>query len=173
MVKRILMCAVVTVCVAGLSFAGQQDNQNKKSSSQSSSTQSSANPSGSGQNSSSQNASSQKNASQNSASQNNSSKSASSWTGWITDSDCGAKGASANHADCARKCVSDKGAKYVLYNSSNKKTYNLDDQAAAAEHVAHIVKVKGSLDGDTIHVQSITASASKQKSASSNDKSGS
>ncbi len=163
MVKRILMCAVVTVCVAGLSFAGQQDNQNKKNSSQSSSTQSSANQSGSSQNSSSQN----------SASQNNSAKNGSSWTGWITDSDCGAKGASANHADCAKKCVADKGAKYVLYNTSDKKVYNLDDQSAAAEHVAHLVKVHGTVDGDTIHVQSITASASKQKSASSNDKSGS
>src|SRR5271169_2610782 len=156
MVKRILMCAVVTVCVAGLSFAGQQDNQSKKNASQSSSTPSSANQSGSGQNSSSQNASSQKNTSQNSASQNNSAKNGSSWTGWITDSDCGAKGASANHADCAKKCVADKGAKYVLYNTSDKKVYNLDDQSAAAEHVAHLVKVHGTVDGDTIHVQSIT-----------------
>ena len=46
-------------------------------------------------------------------------------------------------------------------------------KSAAAEHVAHLVKVHGTVDGDTIHVQSITASASKQKSASSNDKSGS
>ena len=115
MVKRILMCAVVTVCVAGLSFAGQQDNQNKKNSSQSSSTQSSANQSGSGQNS-------WERASQNSASQNNSAKNGSSWTGWITDSDCGAKGASANHADCAKKCVADKGAKYVLYNTSEQES---------------------------------------------------
>jgi hypothetical protein len=132
MIKRILMCAAVVLCVAGMSFAGPQDKMAK----------------------------------------GDSSKSGSSWTGWITDSDCGAKGTSEKHADCARKCVADKGAKYVLYNTSDKKVYNLDDQSAAAEHVAHLVKVKGTMDGDTIHVSSITASASHQKSASS-DKSGS
>src|SRR5262249_40497505 len=43
-----------------------------------------------------------------------------SWSGWITDTDCGAKGASASHASCAAKCVKDKGAKYALYNPADK-----------------------------------------------------
>jgi hypothetical protein len=94
-----------------------------------------------------------------------------SWAGWITDSDCGAKGASASHADCAKKCVADKGAKYVLYNTSDKKLYNLDDQSAAAEHVAHMVHVKGTLDGDTIHVTSISMPASKKAASAEKSKS--
>ena len=37
-----------------------------------------------------------------------------SWTGYISDSACGAKGANDKHAACAEKCVKDKGAKYVV-----------------------------------------------------------
>src|SRR5512134_681676 len=38
-----------------------------------------------------------------------------SWTGVITDTSCGEKGAKAGHADCAAKCVKEHGAKYALY----------------------------------------------------------
>lgn len=78
-----------------------------------------------------------------------------SWTGWITDSMCGAKGDSEKHADCAKKCVETKGAKYALYNPSDKKVYVLDPQDKAAGHAGHHVTVKGSVAGDTIKVTSI------------------
>ena len=78
-----------------------------------------------------------------------------SWTGWVTDSMCGAKGASAKHADCANKCVNDHGAKYALYNPADKKVYALDPQAKLAEHAGHFVKVTGTAEGETIKVKSI------------------
>ena len=78
-----------------------------------------------------------------------------SWTGWITDSMCGAKGASETHADCAKKCVETKGAKWALYNPSDKKVYILVPQDKAAGHAGHHVTVKGTVDGDTIKVTSI------------------
>lgn len=84
------------------------------------------------------------------------------WSGWITDSQCGAKGANSKHADCAKKCVDTKGATYVLYNTTSKKTYKLDDQTTAAEHAGHSVVVHGTADGDTIHVTSITMPGAKK-----------
>ena len=79
------------------------------------------------------------------------------WTGWITDSHCGARGASEKHADCAKKCVKDQNAKYTLYNPTDKKVYQLDAQDKAAAMVGKHVKVSGSLDGENIKVSAIEA----------------
>lgn len=81
---------------------------------------------------------------------------AGSWSGVITDDMCGAKGAKADHAACATKCVKEHGAKYALYNTEDKKVYILDPQDKAAEHAGHEVTVAGTVDGNTIHVTSIT-----------------
>lgn len=78
----------------------------------------------------------------------------SSWTGWITDSGCGAKGANAGHVDCAKKCV-EGGAKLVLYVTETQKLYTLSDQTAAMSHLGHVVVVTGTLEGDAITVAKI------------------
>ncbi len=109
MVKRLLMCSVAVLFLAGIAFTGQKD----------------AAKSGS-------------------------------WTGWITDDMCAAKGAKPEHAACADKCVKEHGGKYALFNEADKKVYILDPQDKAAGHAGHEVTVKGTLDGDTIHVSSIT-----------------
>jgi len=70
----------------------------------------------------------------------------SSWTGWVTDTDCGAKGMSASHAACAAKCVKDKGAKYALYVPSDKSMWVLSDQDGAAKMAGKEVTVKGTAD---------------------------
>ena len=75
-------------------------------------------------------------------------------TGWITDSRCGAKGASASHLECLKKCIA-AGEKYVLYDPYNKRIYQLEPQSAAAEHPAQRVRVTGTLEGTTIHVRSM------------------
>lgn len=80
-----------------------------------------------------------------------------SWTGWVTDTQCGAKGASAKHADCANKCVKEHGAKYALYTPADKKVYVLDPQDNLAEHAGQFVKVTGTVDGESIKVTSIAA----------------
>jgi hypothetical protein len=76
------------------------------------------------------------------------------WTGWITDDHCGAKGAKAEHKGCAEKCLGD-GSKLVFYNTEDKKLYSLDKQDVAKEHLGHEVKVTGEVDGDAIKVESI------------------
>jgi hypothetical protein len=78
------------------------------------------------------------------------------WTGWITDDSCGVKGAKAEHAGCATKCL-EKGAKLVFVNSADKKIYKLDKQDVAKANIGHEVTVKGEADGDTIKVGSIEA----------------
>jgi hypothetical protein len=78
------------------------------------------------------------------------------WTGWVTDTHCGAKNAEGgNHGGCAKKCVEGSGAKFALYDPTSKKIYVLDPQDKATPHAGNHVKVKGTAEGDTIKVASI------------------
>jgi hypothetical protein len=77
------------------------------------------------------------------------------WTGYISDSQCGAKGANEKHTDCAAKCVKEHGAKYVFVNDEDKKVYAITDQDKVAAHAGHHVTVKGSVDGDNLKVASV------------------
>lgn len=78
------------------------------------------------------------------------------WTGWVTDDHCAAKGAKAEHASCAKKCL-DNGGKLVFYNSADEKIYDLDNQKLAEENLGHEVVVKGTVEGSSIKVESIEA----------------
>jgi hypothetical protein len=91
------------------------------------------------------------------------------WTGTISDSMCGGSHAKMMAAhpdakmtahDCTNACVK-AGAKYVFI--SNGKTYNIANQDLAdlQEHAGHVVKLTGSLDGDTITVSKIVVTAKK------------
>ncbi len=79
------------------------------------------------------------------------------WTGWISDSGCAAKGMSASHKACALKCVKNKGAKYVFVNSATKNVIPIHNQDAVKDSdLGQEVKVTGSLTEDkSIHVDSI------------------
>jgi Protein of unknown function (DUF5818) len=79
----------------------------------------------------------------------------SSMTGWISDSQCGAKGANDKARECTIKCVKEHGAKYVFVNDTDKKVYAVSDQQMVAEHAGHHVTVEGTLKGDTLDVTSI------------------
>lgn len=85
-----------------------------------------------------------------------------SWTGWVTDTGCGAKGAKADHAACAAKCVKG-GAKYALYTSADGKVWVLSNQDEAAKMAGKEVTVKGKADKEkmTIEVASMEAAPSK------------
>ncbi len=77
-----------------------------------------------------------------------------SWTGYISDSNCGAKGANDKAGECTTRCVKG-GAKYVFVNDADKKVYVVDAQDKVAAHAGHHVTVKGTVDGDTLKLQSI------------------
>jgi len=76
------------------------------------------------------------------------------WNGWITDDHCGAKGANAEHKECAEKCFK-KGVKLVLYSSQDNRLYELDRPDLARENLGHPVTVIGTLAGNLITIASI------------------
>jgi hypothetical protein len=84
------------------------------------------------------------------------------WSGIVTNDKCGAKDASEQGAGCTKGCVA-RGAKLALYDTDNKKVYVLDPQDKATGHEGHDVTVQGTLDGDTIHVTSITMNPTKDR----------
>ena len=98
----------------------------------------------------------------------------STWTGWITDDHCGAKGAKAGHKGCAEKCLG-SGAKLVFYDTTSQKLLGLDKQDLAKEHLEHLVVVTGELKGEEIVVESIRAKGSppRPRRRSSRDSAGS
>src|SRR5436190_18481790 len=84
-----------------------------------------------------------------------------SWTGWISDSQCGVKGANDKAGECTTKCVKEHGAKYVFVNYADKKVYAIDAQDKVAAHAGHHVTEKGSASGDSIKLASIDMAAEK------------
>ena len=79
-------------------------------------------------------------------------------TGYITDSKCGVKGAHEGARDCAIKCVKG-GAKYVFVNDADKKVYVVDAQDKVADHAGHHVTVKGTVEGETLKLESVEMAA--------------
>ena len=73
--------------------------------------------------------------------------------GYVTDSGCGVKGASASHADCTKKCL-EKGAKLVVVTDDDKKVLTVENPDALKGHEGHHVAVTGHVNGDSIHVES-------------------
>jgi hypothetical protein len=88
------------------------------------------------------------------------------YSGEIMDSICAKNGSHEELMDqmkvmgrdkktCTNVCVQQLGAKYVLYDSSKKKTYALDDQDKAATFAGQTVHVLGTLEKNKIKVVNI------------------
>ena len=79
---------------------------------------------------------------------------AATWKGTISDTMCGAKhvNATADDKACAQKCV--KGGEAAVFVSGGK-IYKIDNQDAIASHVGDKVTLSGTMNGDTIHVDSV------------------
>jgi hypothetical protein len=73
--------------------------------------------------------------------------------GWVSDTQCGVHGASADHAACTKKCLG-KGAKVVVVTDGDQKVLNVDNPDALKGHEGHHIAVTGTVTGDTIHVDS-------------------
>ena len=86
-----------------------------------------------------------------------------SWTGWISDSHCGAKGMSADHKACAQTCVKTKGASYVFVTGADKKVVNIHNQDAidADKDLGTEVKITGHLmDDGSVQIDKIAPNLS-------------
>ncbi|HZD32993.1 MAG TPA: hypothetical protein VE779_15190 [Candidatus Angelobacter sp.] len=81
---------------------------------------------------------------------------ATSMDGWISDAKCGAKGANAGHAQCAKKCV-EGGEKPVFVSDKDQKVVPIDNPSAVAGHEGQHVKVTGTLTASgAVHVDKVT-----------------
>lgn len=74
--------------------------------------------------------------------------------GTVSDSMCGAKGASANHAACMTKCLG-KGAKAVIVTDVDQKVLTVENPEVLKGHESHHVAVTGQVTGDSIHIESV------------------
>ena len=74
--------------------------------------------------------------------------------GWISDSQCGVKGANAGAADCTKKCL-DKGAKMVVVTDGDQKILTVDNPDALKGHEGHHVAVTGHVKADSVHVETV------------------
>jgi hypothetical protein len=74
-------------------------------------------------------------------------------TGWVSDSQCGVKGANANHEACTKKCLS-KGASMVVVTDGDQKVLTVDNPDALKGHEGHHIAATGEVKGDSIHVES-------------------
>ena len=81
---------------------------------------------------------------------------AKSWTGTVSDSNCGAKHATASDeaAACVAKCVSG-GGKYTLV--AKGKVYQVEPQDKFADFAGKSVKVTGTMSGDSITATEVAA----------------
>jgi hypothetical protein len=88
--------------------------------------------------------------------------------GWVTDTMCGAKGMSNDHAACVKKCVNG-GAKLALVTDKGDKVYTVENAEALAGHEGHHVEVKGHISGDSLNVSKDSVKMLDQKAAVKND----
>ena len=78
-----------------------------------------------------------------------------SWSGWISDSKCGAKGANAAHEACAKKCIA-AGEKPVLVTDKDMKVVPIDNPDAVTDHIGHHVEVTGKMMGNgSVHIDKV------------------
>jgi ATP/ADP translocase len=72
------------------------------------------------------------------------------WKGYVTDTWCGLhRETEAPTVACTNLCLSNKGAKYALFDVVNNKLYVLTPQDQAAKYAAQMVTVTGTLGDDT------------------------
>lgn len=74
------------------------------------------------------------------------------WSGTIFYSSCNADEAFNESRECTTPVP---GAKLALYDDTNRVMYSLEPQEPAAGHLGDSVTIRGTLDGQTIHVASL------------------
>ncbi|MBS1600912.1 MAG: hypothetical protein JST75_22010 [Bacteroidetes bacterium] len=76
-----------------------------------------------------------------------------SWTGFIGDAHCGAKGNNEGHKDCAKKCV--KGGAAPVFVVGDK-VYTISDPKKVEKYIGDKVTITGTINGDAIDIEKIT-----------------
>ena len=75
------------------------------------------------------------------------------WTGYISDSDCGASKDMKTHAACAKKCIA-SGAKPVFV--VGKKVYTISNPEKVTDFIGDKVTINGTITGDALEIEKVT-----------------
>jgi hypothetical protein len=75
------------------------------------------------------------------------------WTGYISDANCGAKENQAEHAACAKKCV--KGGAAPVFVVGDK-VYKISNPKKVAKFIGDKVQITGTITGDAIDIEKIS-----------------
>lgn len=75
------------------------------------------------------------------------------WTGYISDSHCGAKGNNAGHAECAKKCVKEGYAPVFVVGD---KVYTINNPEKVDKYIGDKVTIKGTITDGAIEIQKIS-----------------
>lgn len=75
------------------------------------------------------------------------------WSGTIMDSKCSTNKAMKDNAACAAKCI--KGGDSAVLITPDGTIYKIADQDKVVAHAGHKVTITGTMDGDTIKVDSV------------------
>ena len=75
------------------------------------------------------------------------------WTGYISDSDCGTKGNNADHAVCAKKCVKSGAAPVFVVGD---KVYTISNPKKVAKFIGDKVTITGTLTGEAIDIEKVS-----------------
>ncbi len=75
------------------------------------------------------------------------------WTGYISDADCGTKGNNADHAACAKKCVKSGAAPVLVVGD---KVYTISNPKKVANSVGDKVTITGTLTGESIAIDKVS-----------------
>ena len=75
------------------------------------------------------------------------------WTGTIIDEKCSTIEGMKGNAEYAAKCL--KGGEAAVLLTDEDKIYKIADQDKVVAHAGHKVTISGTLDGDTIKVDSV------------------
>lgn len=75
------------------------------------------------------------------------------FTGTIVDEKCSGNKAMVGNAACSAKCI--KGGSPAVLVSEEGKVYKIADQDKVVAHAGHKVTITGTVDGDTIKVDSV------------------
>lgn len=74
------------------------------------------------------------------------------WTGYISDSHCGAKGNNAAHAECAKKCVKEGYAPVFVVGD---KVYAISNPEKVDQFIGDKVTIKGTITDGSIAIKKI------------------
>lgn len=75
------------------------------------------------------------------------------WTGYISDAHCGAKGNSADHAACAKKCVKEGYAPVFVV---GEKVYTITDPKKVSKYIGDKVTITGTITGEAIDIEKVS-----------------